>query len=208
MKAITLWQPWASAIALGYKTIETRSWSAPKALIGQRIAIHAAQRYPAPFQGDRIGDFTFTEDIPLGAIVASAVLTDCVPTLDVDDELPIAWMRHVAPIHRNELWLWNGPSFTYNASTGQPTWLHDVITDQLPYGDFRPGRWAWLLDDIAPTTERCPACWGEGCFHEERMHGGGDVADLITGICSVCDRDGVCDPIPVKGHQRVWEWTP
>lgn len=26
MKAIRLWQPWASLIALGHKTIETRSW--------------------------------------------------------------------------------------------------------------------------------------------------------------------------------------
>lgn len=27
MKAISLWQPWASAIALGFKTVETRSWA-------------------------------------------------------------------------------------------------------------------------------------------------------------------------------------
>ena len=26
MKAITIWQPWASSIALGYKKNETRSW--------------------------------------------------------------------------------------------------------------------------------------------------------------------------------------
>uniref|UniRef100_A0A6M3J354 ASCH domain-containing protein n=1 Tax=viral metagenome TaxID=1070528 RepID=A0A6M3J354_9ZZZZ len=26
MKAISLWQPWASAMALGWKKIETRSW--------------------------------------------------------------------------------------------------------------------------------------------------------------------------------------
>lgn len=39
MKAITLWQPWASLVATGAKIIETRSW-------GTRhrgpIAIHAA----------------------------------------------------------------------------------------------------------------------------------------------------------------------
>ena len=27
MKAISLWQPWASAVALGSKRVETRSWS-------------------------------------------------------------------------------------------------------------------------------------------------------------------------------------
>jgi len=44
VKALTLWQPYASLCALGVKTIKTRSWPAPKALIGQRIAIHAATR--------------------------------------------------------------------------------------------------------------------------------------------------------------------
>jgi len=44
MYAITLWQPWATAMAAGFKTIETRPWPAPKNLIGQRIAIHAAKR--------------------------------------------------------------------------------------------------------------------------------------------------------------------
>ena len=43
MKAITLHQPFASLIANGTKTIETRSWAPPKALIGQRIAIHAGE---------------------------------------------------------------------------------------------------------------------------------------------------------------------
>lgn len=41
IKCITLHQPWASAIALGYKTIETRSHQRFKSLVGQRIGIHA-----------------------------------------------------------------------------------------------------------------------------------------------------------------------
>lgn len=44
MKAVSLWQPWASLIACGAKTIETRSWPAPRTVVGQRIAIHAAKR--------------------------------------------------------------------------------------------------------------------------------------------------------------------
>ena len=44
MKALTLHQPWASLIAEGPKTVETRSWSAPAWVIGQRIAIHAGKR--------------------------------------------------------------------------------------------------------------------------------------------------------------------
>lgn len=82
MKALTLTQPWASAIALGHKHIETRSW-------GTRyrgpIAIHAAKGFP-----DYARRFAETERalgrcparIPLGAIVATAVLVDVLGTQD------------------------------------------------------------------------------------------------------------------------------
>lgn len=45
MKAISLWQPWASWIMWGWKTIETRTHSRFYCLQGQTIAIHAAQRF-------------------------------------------------------------------------------------------------------------------------------------------------------------------
>src|SRR5712671_3817606 len=44
MKAISLWQPWASLIACGAKPFETRHWAPPRELIGQSIAIHAAKK--------------------------------------------------------------------------------------------------------------------------------------------------------------------
>ena len=44
MKALTVWQPWASLIAAGAKPFEFRGWRAPRWIIGQRIAIHAGAR--------------------------------------------------------------------------------------------------------------------------------------------------------------------
>ncbi|WWT39816.1 hypothetical protein [Microcystis phage Mwe-JY25] len=44
MKALTIWQPWASLIAIGAKPYEFRGWKPPRAIIGQRIAIHAGAR--------------------------------------------------------------------------------------------------------------------------------------------------------------------
>lgn len=44
MKALTVWQPWASLIAIGAKPYEFRTWRPPPAIIGQRIAIHAGAR--------------------------------------------------------------------------------------------------------------------------------------------------------------------
>ena len=46
MKALTIWQPWASLIMLGAKPYEFRGWHAPNTIVGQRIAIHAGARKP------------------------------------------------------------------------------------------------------------------------------------------------------------------
>lgn len=44
MKALTVWQPWASLIIVGAKPYEFRGWRFPKGLLGQRVVIHAAAR--------------------------------------------------------------------------------------------------------------------------------------------------------------------
>lgn len=44
MKALTIWQPWASLIIAGAKPYEFRGWRPPASIIGQRIVIHAAAR--------------------------------------------------------------------------------------------------------------------------------------------------------------------
>ena len=48
MKALTLWQPWATLMALGEKKIETRCWST---FYRGPVAIHAASMKPAKFLG-------------------------------------------------------------------------------------------------------------------------------------------------------------
>lgn len=42
MAVISLWQPWAQFVALGWKTIETRTHQNFASLAGRRIGIHAA----------------------------------------------------------------------------------------------------------------------------------------------------------------------
>lgn len=44
MKALTIYQPWASLIAIGAKPYEFRAWEAPRWIRGQRIGIHASAR--------------------------------------------------------------------------------------------------------------------------------------------------------------------
>jgi hypothetical protein len=48
MKALSLWQPWASLVALGEKRIETRIWSTP---YRGPLAIHAAKKLPPRWLG-------------------------------------------------------------------------------------------------------------------------------------------------------------
>lgn len=80
MKAISLWQPWATAIAFGQKTVETRSWST--AYRGP-LAIHAAKRF-GPEQHHKLAESSLPSgNLPLGALVATAILVDVVPTTDL-----------------------------------------------------------------------------------------------------------------------------
>ena len=43
MKAVSFWQPWATLIAEGYKTVETRTHPRLRGLRRHRVAIHAAR---------------------------------------------------------------------------------------------------------------------------------------------------------------------
>jgi len=48
MRALTIWQPWASLIMAGAKPYEFRRWPAPRKLWGRRIVIHAGARPIVP----------------------------------------------------------------------------------------------------------------------------------------------------------------
>jgi len=149
MKTLTLSQPWASLISLGTKTIVTRSWSTPHR---GSLAIHAGPRCETGATGDYIveddtlrgcpkqylmrGPMAWPYRLPLKAVVATCELVDVVPTLHLD---------------------YDGSLFLVEAltddmlRTGEEAHRRDV-SDQLPYGDFTPGRFAWILDSIKPIT--------------------------------------------------------
>ncbi len=90
------------------------------------------------------GDFV----LPFGAQIGTVELYDCVPIvacksdggrptpeqlINYGDRLRV--VRRMAP---------PGVGF---ASSGYAV---DICDEQLPYGDFTPGRWAWLLRDPQP----------------------------------------------------------
>lgn len=86
MKAISLWQPYAQALALGVKRYETRSWGTT--FRGQ-VAIHAARtthqfRFPDVIEALRVlakecpmAQLSTIQDLPLGAVVGVVQIMDC-----------------------------------------------------------------------------------------------------------------------------------
>ena len=165
MKAISLWQPWASLIAAGAKTIETRSWAPPKAIIGQRIAIHAAKRKPTSDDLEVLQNLDkmpvgfmrhpqFGSIMPdgrgrmaLGQVLATAVLADAwqvsndsTPTI-YDDGYPMVYQAR---------------DIFDNA---------DKCAKADPYGDFGVGRWLWFLEDIQKLDPPVPEKGHQGFWN-------------------------------------------
>lgn len=81
MKALTLHQPWASLIAAGLKSCETRHWAPHPREWDQVIAIHAGAVESRSFRNHpEVLELLGHDPTPRKAIVAIARLKDCVPT--------------------------------------------------------------------------------------------------------------------------------
>ena len=157
MKALSLWQPWASAIAVGAKRIETRHWSTK---YRGPLAIHAAKRrvlgelrhYQCSWNwcgalkplGLAMGNgFKLCDELPFGAIVATCELVDCRPT----DSFTQAELM------------------TPRRPSGEISGSYDWNENQM--GDFSPGRFGWVLEDIRALPEPIPYRGAQGLFNAE-----------------------------------------
>lgn len=124
---LSLWQPWATLMAIGAKRIETRSWGTH---YRGPLAIHAAKRWDSftrltalrsPFV-DELRDVGYEERLrevpflPLGSIVAVVDLIDVGPIGDLPPDYP-----------------------------------------ESAFGDYTPGRFAWVTEnerEIVPVPWR------------------------------------------------------
>lgn len=190
MRALTLHQPWATAVALGVKTVETRSWATsyrgPLAIHAGTSDVGLLQRSPSGRRWDltsqalALGPTVTTRSrallgyagrngyrrkpavqldgrpLPLGAVVATCTLVDVVPTAD---------------LYWTGLW----PRWAWQSGRGAPLYppqhLLDmqglpvvVPADEQLWGDYRPGRYAWLLADITPLPDPIPARGRQGLW--------------------------------------------
>ncbi len=195
MKALTLWQPWASLIAIGAKSIETRSWATP---YRGRLAIHAAARKPEVWmmEDGLAGDiFDFTDSICVAQwgptdkadfyppapppedrwwltvgpdhLPNKMPLGKVVATAQLVDVVPITGMNDAGHLNFVCPDIGGGLTLYRFSSPDAPAVVERDLTSDRPFGDYSEGRWAWLLEDVEPI-----------------------------------------EPVPAKGHQQLWEWTP
>jgi hypothetical protein len=144
MKAVTLTQPWATLVVIGAKQIETRSWATN---YRGPLAIHAgkglgpvggkrgfADVYSRePFRGALLAAMPDGMRFSFGAVIATGYLVGCEET---------DWA-----VENNGI---------YKIIGG--TRRHWPLTDQeRAFGDYTPGRFAWLLADVQALPEPIPA---------------------------------------------------
>lgn len=153
MKAITLTQPWAELVALGVKQFETRSW---RANYRGLLAIHASRDVKANGDhiiiGETIGSdgyhkpilrYPFGKHIPAdyskiyslgnGCIECVVRLIGCYPAERVKGCILVQ--------ARDEL-----------ARHDRKSYLRCM--EELEFGDFSTGRWAWNLQYVARVSHR------------------------------------------------------
>lgn len=148
IKALSLWQPWASLVAAGVKRHETRHWSTS---YRGPVAIHAAKTIDTAGAPDLLCQHVFGEfwpkTIPTGVIVAIADLTDCEPSERVAD--------HLTPADRA----------AGNFTRGRFAWRFDNVrqlTTPIPLLG-RQGLFNWTQDEavdhlLGPRLDHGAAC--------------------------------------------------
>jgi hypothetical protein len=86
MKVLTVRQPWASLIVEGFKDVENRSWATT---FRGKLGIHAAARYNHAAV-DKCADL-LDDPPPLGALIGSVTLVDCVQGFSSEWAEPEMW---------------------------------------------------------------------------------------------------------------------
>lgn len=149
MKCLSLWQPWATLVVIGAKRIETRGWSTR---YRGPLAIHASKRF-AQDERQICMEPTFSSalvsaghsklrDLPLGAVIGTVMLVDCI-------EIPAG-----TPCEDKLL----GDGILVRGVKLPPD------GDECDFGNYLPGRFAWVLDEPLRFPQPLPYRGAQGLF--------------------------------------------
>lgn len=137
MKALTIWQPWASLAVKGKKHYETRGW---RTNYRGPIAIHAAKKKPslcfeildkktvrAVMRALNIQGLLFVDNaFPVGKVIGYAELTDCIEIT--------------------------------------PEFAARLPEEERLFGDYTPGRYAWRLEKVTELEHPVTASGKQGLW--------------------------------------------
>lgn len=137
MKALTLWQPWATLLAHGRKRIETRSWRPRYVREPFYLAVHASSYWSKALHGMTCQEpfrselaqcgVRVVDQMSMSAVVGVVRVLQCVQTVEIAE----------------------GGRFA------------GLLTEKEgKFGDYTPGRWGWVCDQFLPFPEPVP-CKGQ-----------------------------------------------
>lgn len=162
MKCLTVYQPYASLIAIGAKLFETRG---RRILYRGPLAIHAGLKKPSDVldgvdidiifamgrafgvKEKQVGKITeYLETLPRGAVIATADLIGCWNTYGRTEIISCGDLRGSQPERIN----------------------HFVCNDELLFGNFSRGRFAFELENMKSLPLPIPAKGKQGLWNWER----------------------------------------
>ena len=141
MKALTLYQPWATLVAIGAKKIETRSWITN---YRGKLAVHAGRerRFLIP-------DFHIYEDPFYG-------ITTLVPEeiRKHPENLVLGCIVAICDLVRVDFI--NEGYYKY------------IPWEERAFGDYTPGRYAWILENVEALENPVPVKGRQGLWEWKR----------------------------------------
>lgn len=163
MKALTIWQPWASLIMVGAKPYEFRAWRFPSRMIGDRVVNHAGSR---PM---RIGEILDLIDrLKSPAAWSTALIRDkAMPILE------LALQQVTRPkISEGDMFEEAAPPHLPVAAglgtfaLGEPRNGNDIAREfGMPVNDSdrnEEANWGWPVNDVEPFIQPIPAKGAQG----------------------------------------------
>jgi activating signal cointegrator 1 len=154
MKALSLWQPWASAIASGAKHYETRPW---RTSYRGPIAIHAAKRRI------RLGDLWSLRGRRPDYESWWKAVCDIDPGIHVENGLPLGCIVAVGfltAVNKAEE-LADDELDRFMDRSGQ---LANLVWCERQLGDFSAGRHAWRVDQVRRLLRPIECTGRQGLF--------------------------------------------
>jgi hypothetical protein len=140
MKTLSLTQPWASLVAIGAKRVETRSWTTS---YRGPIAIHAAKGFPK-WAKETVWQEPFLQRLRDAEIIRFNIFAGYAG--EGEGSFPLGAV--IATANLVDIWR------VEKASEPQ-SWR--LSADEIAFGDYSRGRYAWFLSDVKQLPEPIPA---------------------------------------------------